>query len=304
MGIVGYGAYVPRYRLPAAEIARVWHGGEAALPVTEKAVPGPDEDTVTMSIEAARNALARARDRSRGDPRGVGGQRVAPLRRQAHLDDRGRGDRRHARRRWAADWQFACKAGTEAMQAAIALVGSGMAAMPWPSAWTPRRAGPATRWSTPPPPAARPTSWARPRRAWPSWRAPFPSSPTRPTSGGALTQHYPQHGGRFTGEPAYFATSRGRGAGADGRAGLQRRRFRHAVFHQPNVTFPAASPRELGFRAEQIAAGLLVAEIGNTYAGSSLIGLSAVLDVAAAGRAGPAGVVRLGRGERRLLSGE
>ncbi len=27
VGIVGYGAYVPRYRLPAKEVARVWTGG-------------------------------------------------------------------------------------------------------------------------------------------------------------------------------------------------------------------------------------------------------------------------------------
>ena len=60
VGIVGYGAYVPRYRLPAQEVNRVWHGGEDEPPLKEKAVPGLDEDTVTMSIEAARNALARA----------------------------------------------------------------------------------------------------------------------------------------------------------------------------------------------------------------------------------------------------
>src|SRR5512139_2526147 len=60
VGIVGYGAYVPRYRLPAKEVARVWTGGEGGLPIKEKAVPGLDEDVVTMSIEAARNALKRA----------------------------------------------------------------------------------------------------------------------------------------------------------------------------------------------------------------------------------------------------
>ena len=60
VGIVGYGAYVPRYRLPGSEISRVWTEGNAASPVKEKAVPGLDEDTATMSIEAARNALARA----------------------------------------------------------------------------------------------------------------------------------------------------------------------------------------------------------------------------------------------------
>src|SRR4030042_4472253 len=60
VGISGYGAYVPRYRLPATEVARVWAGGEGGLPIKEKAVPGLDEDVATMSIEAARNAVARA----------------------------------------------------------------------------------------------------------------------------------------------------------------------------------------------------------------------------------------------------
>ena len=60
VGIVGYGAYVPRYRLPAKEVARVWTGGKGGLPIKEKAVPGLDEDVITMSIEAARNAMLRA----------------------------------------------------------------------------------------------------------------------------------------------------------------------------------------------------------------------------------------------------
>ena len=59
VGIVGYGAYVPRYRLPATEVARVWSEGEAALPIKEKAVPGLDEDVATMSIGGLpRNAMA------------------------------------------------------------------------------------------------------------------------------------------------------------------------------------------------------------------------------------------------------
>jgi hydroxymethylglutaryl-CoA synthase len=57
VGIIGYGAYIPRYRLPAREVARVWVGGRASgLPIKEKAVPGLDEDVVTMSLEAVRNA--------------------------------------------------------------------------------------------------------------------------------------------------------------------------------------------------------------------------------------------------------
>jgi hydroxymethylglutaryl-CoA synthase len=58
-GIIGYGAYVPRYRLPNTEVARVWAGGGSGM-VKEKSVAGLDEDVITMSIEAARNALVRA----------------------------------------------------------------------------------------------------------------------------------------------------------------------------------------------------------------------------------------------------
>ncbi len=54
VGIVGYGAYVPRYRLPATEVSRIWTEGTAGLPIKEKAVPGLDEDVITMSIEAGR----------------------------------------------------------------------------------------------------------------------------------------------------------------------------------------------------------------------------------------------------------
>ena len=33
VGIIGYGAYVPRYRLPAKEVARVWTGKSGGLPI-------------------------------------------------------------------------------------------------------------------------------------------------------------------------------------------------------------------------------------------------------------------------------
>ena len=61
VGIVGYGAYVPRPRIPAKAIASTWGvAGNGSLPVKHKSVPSLDEDTVTMSIEASRNAIERA----------------------------------------------------------------------------------------------------------------------------------------------------------------------------------------------------------------------------------------------------
>ena len=72
IGIVGYGAYVPRFRISVEEIAKVW-GANAdnfrkGLLIEEKSVPDSDEDTITISVEAGRNALLRAGI----DPRKIG----------------------------------------------------------------------------------------------------------------------------------------------------------------------------------------------------------------------------------------
>ncbi|MCA9982403.1 MAG: hydroxymethylglutaryl-CoA synthase, partial [Anaerolineales bacterium] len=126
VGIVGYGAYVPRYRIPAKEISKMWTGGAGGVPIIEKAVNGLDEDVVTMSIEAARNSLNRAQINPR-DIRAVWvGSESHPyaVKPTSTMVAEAIGAVPNTQ---AADWEFACKAGTEAMQAALGLVGSGMA---------------------------------------------------------------------------------------------------------------------------------------------------------------------------------
>ena len=63
VGIVSYGGYVPRYRITPEVIGAVWGNDGAAmgkgLNIRAKSVPGPDEDVITMSVEAARAAMAR-----------------------------------------------------------------------------------------------------------------------------------------------------------------------------------------------------------------------------------------------------
>lgn len=54
-GIVGFGASVPRYRLPRDVIAAEW--GHPSMG-GEKAVAGPDEDSLTLAVDAALNATS------------------------------------------------------------------------------------------------------------------------------------------------------------------------------------------------------------------------------------------------------
>ena len=125
VGIVGYGAYVPMYRLPAREIARVWGARRRRLAHPGKAVAGLDEDVITMSIEAARNALARAQL----DPQKLRAVWVGSESHPYAVKPSGTvvaeaiGASKNIS---AGDWEFACKAGTEAFVAGMGMVGSEM----------------------------------------------------------------------------------------------------------------------------------------------------------------------------------
>ena len=96
-------------------------------------------------------------------------------------------------------------------------------------------------------------------------------------------QKYPEHGQRFTGEPAYFKHITEAGQTLMDATHTTPADYQYAVFHQPNTKFPERVAGQLGFSKEQIAAGLLVPVIGNTYAGAALVGLTAILDVAKPG---------------------
>ena len=126
VGIVGYGGYIPRFRIDAAEIDRVWKGSQKQSGLSFKAVGGLDEDTTTIAIQAARNALTMADI----DPQDIGavwfGTESKPyaVKPTSTIVADAIGALPEAN---AADWEFACKPGTEAMQAATAMVGSGMA---------------------------------------------------------------------------------------------------------------------------------------------------------------------------------
>jgi len=282
VGIVGYGAYVPRYRLPATEVSRVWEGGEGSLPIKEKAVPGLDEDVATMSIEAARNAMARARiDPERIRAVWVGSEShpyaVKPT---STIVAEAIGAVPHTQ---AADWQFACKAGTEAMQAAIGFVGSNMAdyALAIGMDTAQGRPGDALEYTAGAGGAAYLVGPAAESLAVLEGSHSYVTD--TPDFWRRQYQHYPEHGSRFTGEPAYFKHTLAADSELMQALGVKASDYTYAVFHQPNAKFPVKAGKELGFKIDQLKTGLLVNEIGNTYAGAAIIGLTAILDVAQPG---------------------
>jgi hydroxymethylglutaryl-CoA synthase len=183
----------------------------------------------------------------------------------------------------AADWQFACKAGTEAVQAAMGLVGSGMAdyVLSIGADAAQGRPGDELEYTAGAGAAAYLIGPAEASLALIEGSASYvtdtPDFFRRPE------QPYPQHTGRFTGEPAYFLHTESAARHLLGELDAKPEDFAHAVFHQPNVKFPQRVAQRLGFVQSQIELGMLVNEIGNAYAGSSLLGLTAVLDAAQPG---------------------
>jgi hydroxymethylglutaryl-CoA synthase len=282
VGFTGYGAYVPRYRIPAKEIARIWTGGKGGTPIKEKAVPGMDEDVVTMSIEAARNAMLRAGIHAHQLRAVWVGSESHPyaVKPTSTIVAEAIGAVPNVQ---AGDWEFACKAGTEAIVAAMGLVGSGMAdyAMAIGMDTAQGKPGDALEYTAAAGGAAYIIGPAEDSLA--VIQASYSYVTDTPDFWRREHQKYPEHGVRFTGEPAYFHHITSAAQTMMESMGTTPKDYKWAVFHQPNTKFPQRVAAQLGFSPEQIEPGLLVTTIGNTYSGASIIGLTAILDIAQPG---------------------
>jgi len=129
VGIISYGANIPRFRLKVEDIASVWgKDGKAiskGLGIQEKSVPSIDQDTATISVEAARAALKRCNI----NPQEIGAVYIGSESHPYAVKPTGTivGDAiRATPDLMVADYEFACKAGTAAMQTCTAFVKAGM----------------------------------------------------------------------------------------------------------------------------------------------------------------------------------
>ena len=284
VGIVSYGGYVPRYRIEAKEIAKVWGKDESiskGLGISSKSVPGPDEDVATISVEAARNAMKKCSV----NPGEIGAVYVGS---ESHpyavkptstvvAEAIGAGPNLTA-----ADYEFACKAGTAAIQTCMGLVSSGMIkyGLAIGSDTSQAAPGDALEYSAS---AGGAAFLIGKENVIAEINKTYSFTTDTPDFWRREGEKYPSHGGRFTGEPAYFRHVMNCAKGLLERTGTKPSDYRYAVFHQPNGKFPVKVGKMLGFTNEQIKTGLLTPRIGNTYSGSTPLGLAAILDVAKPG---------------------
>src|SRR3989344_4740792 len=237
VGIVGYGAYVPRYRITVDEIARVWNKDgkrvSAGLGVKEKAVAAWDEDSATIAVQSARYAIESSGTNAKDIGAVFVGSESKPyaVKPTATVVAQACGCSESLT---AADFEFACKAGTAAVQACMGMVASEMI-----------KIGLAIGTDT---------AQGRPNDALEftagSGGAAFLIGEEKPLA--LLNQTYsfttdtpdfwrrqhaefPKHAGRFTGEPAYFKQVLSAAKGLMQKVGTSAKDYDYAVFHQPKI---------------------------------------------------------------------
>ncbi len=286
VGIVGWGVYIPRYRIKVDEIARMWgfdEGVVKGLRMVEKAVGNVDEDAITIGYEAAKYALQRAQiDKSKIGAVLMGTESkpyaVKPST-TVIADALG-----IPPTRLTSDLEFACRAAGEGIRISIGLIGSGMMKYSLVIGADTAQASPGDVLEL----------------TASSGGAAFVLGPAEESVAvfeGSVTYvsdtpdfwrrdeaPYPMHGEAFTGDPAYFKHIIASAQKLMEELGLRPSDFDYAVFHQPNGKFPLDVGKRLGIPKEKILPGLVTPWIGNTYNGSMLIGLARLLEIAKPGQ--------------------
>ena len=280
-GIVGYGAYIPKYRIKNEE--------DGILGVKERSLPFSDEDTTTFAIEAGKRALIHAALKSNyikkvhvgtESPTYAVKPIIATVIQTLELGE----EFEDGFYSGGVDTQFACKAATDMFIDACALVNyptfGGEYVMIIGSDNSQAAPGDALDLTV----GAGASAYIFGRRDviatldhYLSYTSDTPDFYRREG------EKYPRHGGRFTGEPAYFKHILTAMKTCMERANLTPKDFNYVICHSPNGLFPQRAALEVGFSKSQVEPSLIVQKIGNLYSGSCPTSLAAVLDIAEPG---------------------
>lgn len=283
-GIIGYGIYLPIYRIKISEIASVWKKDPteitSALHLTEKAVPAFDEDAITMGVEAGKAALSMAGVSEKE----IGSVYVGSESHPYAVNPTSTSVAEYLKignDYFAADLEFACKAATAGIQITLGLLDSnkisyGLVIGSDIAQGKPHDVLEYTASST----AGAYVLGNKKEEIIAEVLETSSFSSDTPDFWRRDGEKYPSHFGRFTGEPAYFNHVLAESKKLLKKSGLAPSDFAYCVFHMPNGKFPRVAAKKLGFSSEQLEPSLIVDTIGNPYSASSLLGLAAVLDIA------------------------
>lgn len=284
VGIVGYGSYIPKYRIEISEIAKAWKKDISdinSLGIKEKSVPGYDEDAVTLGVEAGLSAL-----NSCGlNPRKLGalftGSESHPY--AVNPSSTKIGEFLGVGNNYlAADLEFACKAGSAGIQIVAGLVKSGYVKYGLAIGADTAQSKPHDALEYTSASGAAAFILGNEKIAVELIDMASFSSDT-PDFWRRDGDAFPSHAGRFTGEPAYFTNIMGAANILIQRNKIRPEKINSCVFHMPNAKFPRDIGKRLGFSDKQLKSSLVVDDIGNPYSASSLLGLAAVLDTSKPG---------------------
>lgn len=282
-GIISYGTYIPKFRIKLSEIANFWNKNSAeierGLGLTEKSVASLDEDATTLAIESAQIAIDSGQIKLEDIKALAVGSESHPyaVKPTSTIVGEILGIPHNY---LAIDTQFACKAATAAMRLISKMdelkehkyglvIGSDVAQA---------KPGDALEYTA----ASASASFIMGAgdKVIAKILASTSYSSDTPDFWRRDGQKFPSHGGRFTGDPAYFTHVIAASKHLLEKTNSKPEDYDHVVFHMPNCKFPKEVAKKLGFKPSQLEAGFTVEEIGNPYSASSLLGLAAVLDVA------------------------
>ncbi|MEM1644513.1 MAG: hydroxymethylglutaryl-CoA synthase [Ignisphaera sp.] len=285
-GIVGWGIYIPIYRIKATDIALFWGFDKAYVDgiwIEEKAVASVDEDSVTIGYRAALYAIKRAGiNPSQIDAIYLGTEsKPYAVKPGATIIAEALGIKPS---HLVADLEFACRAATEAIRIGASLVESGYAKYVLAIGADTAQASPGDVLEL----TASSGGAAYIVGSANEAVAIFEGMATYSTDTTDFWRRdgapYPRHGEGFTGEPAYFHHIVSATNILMERLGLKPTDFDYAVFHQPNGRFPLRVASMLGIPREKVLPGIVTPWIGNTYNASMLIGLAKILEQAKPGQ--------------------
>jgi len=281
-GIIGYGACIPFYRIRVADVAKARKEDPIqtvkSTMYEEKAVPSFDQDSACMGVDAARDAVHYAGIDSRDIGAVYFGSESKPYAVKPSAITIAEALAATPKVK-AYDIESACKAATSSIPDAIAVtddprfdinyaivVGSDNSQAAENDALDPMSG------------AAAASVLIGNTDVIASLEAYSPYTTDTPDFWRNEGDIYPQHGGRFTGEPAYFQHVIGACDALMNDTGLHPDDFDHVVFHQPTGRFPFTVAKRLGFDTEKLKYGFVAKYVGNSYSASGMLGLCNILD--------------------------